>query len=342
MASKLFSKISMTALTLALCCALIPAPALAGSPAETSPKQHILKFYLDPVLVPDLAFAKTALTKYVADMNTILAKNTTRRFVFDPETGIILTATKPQTDSGYAPLPTEGFEIWANVLHTEQQVSYGGYAGMDVSGAGVLAGLKWTRIYDPDALSGSAVHDYSVQLNNMLHELAHVLGAGIGEYYNLASVTDTTEVASLLNIKLSDKNDSYWHDKPDFMADPLLKLTSAASRAEYLNAVRYSNLTAAVLNGDYRNGIPSFDRFTAQVLDETGQPAENVNVKVWNVQGTAQHPSQLLSDTWTDEDGQVTLNWGGSGFTHTSNNFLRLINWTLDKLFCTKRKYKEI
>jgi hypothetical protein len=321
-----FSKTAILALIIALCLGSFPAPVRAGSLADTSPlKAHTIKFYLDPALVPDLGFAKAALSLYVSDMNTILAKNTNRQLVFDPETGIILTSTKPQTDSARPPLPAEGFEIWANALWTDRQTSYGGYAGMDISGAGVLAGLNWTRIYNPDQLTAGDVQDYSFQLNIMLHELAHVFGAGIGEYYSLSYIADTTMSDPLLNINLNTPGDQYWENKPDFMTDPLLRMTYSAPRAEYLNHVRYSNLTAAVISGNYRNGIPSFEHFTVQVLDENEQPVADANVKVWNVQGTAPNASELLSDNLTDENGKIVFAWGGVGSPHNSRNFLRLI-----------------
>jgi hypothetical protein len=341
MAPKFFSKIAIFVFILALFA--IPAPVLAGSPAELSPTNtHSIKFYLDPALVTDPQAVKLSLAKYVADMNTILAKNTNRQLAFDPETGLILTASKPQTDSAQLPLPTEGFEIWVNARHTDQQFSYGGYAGVDISGAGVLAGLNWTRIYDPDILSGNAVKDYSLQINNMLHELAHVFGAGIGEYYSLASVTDTTGVEPLLNINLSNPADAYWSDKPDFKTDPLLRVTYSASRADYLAAVQYSTLTAAVLNGAYRNGLPSLDRYTVQVLDENDQPVAGANVKVWSVLALAPYTSQLLQDVLTDENGLVELEWGGAGHIHNSDNLLRLIKVYQDGVSLAEPRYLSI
>jgi hypothetical protein len=72
-------------------------------------------------------------------MNTILAKNTNRRLVFNPETDIILINTQPHTNQAVPPLPVENFEIWAYAVPANSTVSYGGYAGIDVSGAGVLA-----------------------------------------------------------------------------------------------------------------------------------------------------------------------------------------------------------
>lgn len=344
MAPTFISRLTLFTLTLALCFAVLPAPVHAAAALDTTAqlKTHVIKFYLDPALVPDMSLAKSVLPKYVADMNAILAKNTSRRFVFDPETGIILTGTKPQTDSARPPLPTEGFEVWAYAIHSDRNNSYGGYAGMDKSGAGVLAGLHWTRLYDPENLAAGDVLDYSIQLNNMLHELAHIFGAGIGEYYNLAHINDTTATAPLLNINLDDPQDPFWAGKTDFAADPLLRLTYAATRADYLAAVKYSDLTAAVMSGDYRNGIPSFSQYTVQVLDGNGQPLEGANVKVWNVSGNAPYASQSLFDGLSDANGQVVLDWGGTGNVHNSDNFLRLIKVYKDGLPVAQPRYVSI
>ncbi len=316
----------------------------ASSTDDPSPfKEHVIKFYLDPAIVPDTDFAKSVLPKYVADMNAILAKNTNRRLLFDPETDIIQTSTKPQTDSAHPPLPTEDFEIWAHVTMTDSPISYGGYAGIDISGAGVLAGLYWTRLYDPDNLSpGNDVLDYSIQIDHMLHELAHVFGAGIGEYYSLASITDTTGIAPLLNIDANDPDDAFWSDKPDFKADPLLHLTDAATRANYLEKVRYSNLTAAVMSGGYRNGVISFDHYTVRILDENEQPVPSADVKVWSIQATSPYTSQLLFDGQTDGNGQIALAWGGPADPHNTNDLLRLIKVYKDGVSLTQPKYVSI
>lgn len=327
MASKLPQKITLLALTFAMMVALIPvSSAHASGQDETSPlKTHIIKFYLDPTLSADMDFAKQVLPKYVDDMNFILAKNTNRRLAFDPETGIITTDKKPQTDSGRAPLPTDDFEIWAHAVHTDQALSFGGYAGMDLSGAAALAGLRWTKLYDPAALDANDVVDYTTQIDHMLHEMAHVFGAGIGEYYSLLNVKDTTTTAPLMDITINNANDSFWSDKPDFLKDPLLRFTKTASREEYLATVQFSNLTAAILGGSYRNGIPSFEQFTIQVLDANDQPVPNANVKVWAIQSASPYENQLTLDGMTDSNGQVTIDWGTPISTHNANNSLRLI-----------------
>src|SRR5258706_15373029 len=108
------------------------------------------------------------------------------------------------------------------------------------------------------------------------------------------------------------------------MADPLLQLTHASTRAAYLAAVRYSNLTAAIMNGDYRNGIPSFNQFTVQVLDENGQPLADANVKVWGISGNTPYLSGLLLDGLTDENGQIVFPWGRLAVAHNTNDFFQL------------------
>lgn len=54
---------------------------------------HPLRFFLHPRVVPDVAFAKTVLPRYVADLNRILSKNTLRRFSFDAETDLVIWTT---------------------------------------------------------------------------------------------------------------------------------------------------------------------------------------------------------------------------------------------------------
>jgi hypothetical protein len=71
---------------------------LVTPPAPTPPppqpvvtpgvKYYVLKFFIEPALIPDREFAKRALVQYMEDMNAILAKNTTVRLSFDPETGM--------------------------------------------------------------------------------------------------------------------------------------------------------------------------------------------------------------------------------------------------------------
>jgi hypothetical protein len=353
------SKITVFTLILALCFAAIPAPVLAASVTSSQQRNHktnseikeqVLKFYLDPALVSNMGFAKSVLPKYVEDMNTILAKNTDRRLVFNPETDIILTNTQPQSDQAALPLPVENFEIWAYAIHTNYGISYGGYAGVDRSGAGVLAGLKWTRLYDPDTITPAELTDYWTQINNMLHELGHVFGAGIGEYYRLSNIQDTTGVSPALNINVFDPKDSFWSNKPDFMSDPLLRnavqtqgLEQLSSREALLSFVKYSNLTATLISGSYRNTAPTVDlqNISVSVVTSTGEPISDANIKVWSVVGNAPYQTQLMVDASTDSNGHVSFAWGGSINPHNNYDFLRLIKVYKDG-YVVSAKYVSI
>jgi hypothetical protein len=201
-----------------------------------------------------------------------------------------------------------------------------------VSGAGVLAGLKWTRLYDPDEITPTELTDYWTQTNNMLHELAHVFGAGIGEYYKLSSIQDATDVSPFLDINVLDPNDSFWSDKPDFMADPLLRnaaqIEGNSSREALLTFVKYSDLTATLISGNYRNTAPMIDlqHITVSVVTDSGAPLSDANIKIWSVVGNAPYQAQLMVDALTDSNGQASFAWSeGSINPHNNYDFLRLI-----------------
>jgi hypothetical protein len=264
-------------------------------------------------------------------MNTILSKNTNRWLTFQPLTGIIFTDTDPHTNSASLPLPDYGFEIWAVVKQSATGYSYGGYGGLDISGAGVLAGLYWAGIYNPSTVTWAAgLPDYWRQMNNLLHELAHVFKAGIGEYYNLCTINDTTGTPPLQNINcLNGTNDPFWSDKPDFFPDPLLRNATQGgyhTRTDLLNYVRYSDLTAGIMTHPYRNGHPeaNFDAVKITVTCD-GVPRQHDIVKVWSVIGNPPYASALIVDALTNTQGQVTFDWGGSNPPHNNYDFLRLI-----------------
>ena len=332
MALKRFSKFIMFVLAFVLLLASLPTSALAAPADESAFKVHPFRFYFDPTLITDIDFAEAVLPKYIADMNRVLAKNTNRQLSFDPVNGIILTSTQPHSNSAPQPLPVNNFEIWAYAVKSAYGVSYGGYMGVDQSGAGVLAGLKWSKLYDPDRLQPDEIADYWTQINNMLHELAHVFGAGLGEYYTLLNIKDTTGISPLLNIDLNYTGDTFWKDKSDFRTDPLLQNAvrvtgSFSSREALLDFAQYSNLTAALISGDYRNSAPTVDlsNLILHVVDSSGIPIDMASVKVWSIVGNAPYQSQLIVDAFTNDHGQLTFSWGSSSNPHNIYDLLRLI-----------------
>jgi hypothetical protein len=293
---------------------------------------HTIKFYLPTAYQSQysIPILRSYLIGYVADMNAVISKNTNRWLVFQPFPGIIFTDTDPHTNTAPLPLPDYGFEIWAVIKQSNSGFSYGGYGGLDISGAGVLGGMHWQQLYNPSNITiETGLEDYWRQINNMLHEFAHVFKAGIGEYYKLCTINDTTGTPPLQNINcLNGTNDPYWSDKPDFFADPLLRNAMQAgydTKAELLGYAQYANLTAWIMNHPYRNGHPEVD-FDNVVVTVTcgGVPRQHDVVKVWSVVGNSPYASTLIVNTLTNAQGQVTFDWGGSNI-HNNYNFLRLI-----------------
>ena len=182
----------------------------------------------------------------------------------------------------------------------------------------------------------------------MLHELAHVFGAGIGEYYTLSNIKDTTGISPLLNIDLSDSDNVFWKDKSDFRTDPLLQnpvrtTESFSSREALLAFVQFSSLTAAVISGDYRNSEPTVDlsNMIIDVIDSNGSPIEMANAKIWSIVGNAPYQSQLIVDTFTNDRGQIAFAWGGSANPHNIYDLLRLIKVYKDG-YIASAKYVSI
>lgn len=316
-----------------------------ATPSKTSQnkeqKNHIFKFYLDPKLAQNKEFAKKVLPKYVADMNHILQKNTNLRLIFNPETDIIYTHIKPYSSRFKGKLPTKDFEIWAHAILSDKNHSYDGYAHIDKSGAGALGELKWREIYNPDKLENNPYElgDYWKQVSNMLHELAHIFEAGVSEYYNLSVVNDTTGIKPLLNIRLSNPDDSYWKNKPDYKTDPMLgnimRLITRPiedrpkTRKELLETVQYSNLTAALINSEYRGKLksttPSLENMKLRTIDKNSlQHLPDTAIKIFNIISFPPFKNTLLVNKPTNNSGELSFNWGSTEpFSNYSH--LRLI-----------------
>lgn len=297
---------------------------------------HPLRFFVHPQVAPDAAFARSVLPKYVADLNQILAKNTRRRFSFDPETGFVPTETKPQTDS-YFDLPTAGYEVWAHIDVSGNGFSWGGYLSADMSGAAALAGIHWPRLYDPEDLADQdAVRDYWRQINVILHEFGHVFGAGGAEYYAVLTPDDTGE-APLSEISLLDPDNAYFRARPDLRSDPMLTMPSLATRAEYLEAVRYSDLTAATMNGTYRwplvrAPIPDLARLRVHLRHrDDGTPVAGARVRAWRVHtGNPVLETKLLSEAASDGDGSVTWSWEAESVDSITTDSIRMLKIAKD------------
>ena len=290
-------------------------------------KLHNIIFYLDPLLItPTTAID---LSRYVADMNAILSKNTDRRLVFDLSTGIIPSLNPPQDDT-YGTLPSEGFDIWVHAVYSGlPNYTTGGYIGVNSGGQMVLAGMRWGGIYSQYSA------DYSKQVWTMLHELAHGFNAGIGEYYSLIYLQDMSAREPLQNIEMLNGTDPFRLSHSDWIGDPLLWNVSGATRADFLAACRYSELTARVINSTWRTQAVTFDSFVVQVGTPETQAAQLAALRPQRVSGVPvrdvpytvyvySKDGQLIQQGSTGETGRFTVtNFGW--FCHNANHNARLV-----------------
>jgi len=307
--------------------------------------EHRLVFYLHCDLVGDLAnrldlpFDCSApseelmnevgrrLSLYARDLQTVFAKRTVRRFAFDPAVDVVLTEESPHTGSCcHNPKPkpfSHELWIWAQLTDLPSNGTYGGTMSYDSSGAGVAARLYWDQIHDPARLEDHSLQleQYWRQLDHIIHEFEHAFHAGLGEYYNLAVVGDSTGVEPIIEIRKGGDN-PYWTRNADYFADPLLHniwnnslADSPTAYADLLATVDFAPVTAAVLNCAARFNLAKtvHDLSKARVLvvsDESGEPITGALVYVWNTRTSPPYASEAqLADAQTGPDGMIDSPW---------------------------------
>lgn len=324
------------------CLLLLAGAASAQAQTQTGLVYHRFRFFLHPDLAANLSSGElnSRLTTYLQDLNTIFAKNTVRRFVFDAETDVTVTASPPPI--GYFPggeLPETNYEVWAMVKSAFPfPYSYGGWMSFTTNGTGVAADLYWNAVHDRTALSNAAPDDFELwnywrQLHNLAHEVGHIFGAGVGEYYSLRNVPDTTGAAPLQNLAYPDygpTSDPYWSQHPDYWTDPMLMWTPRLSWVELIDQVRFADVTAAMINAGFRNALP-VSRYVpdlsavAVVVSIAGTPQPNTFVKVWKVMAHSPFTAQPIFEGLTSSAGAVQFRWDGQ--PDNEDNLLLLKAW---------------
>ena len=263
-----------TAFALVVLCS-IGASQPAG--AQTAPiTTRALRFSITAATVSGLSDAdiRRRLALYVDDVNAVFAKNTRRRFSFDPATGVSIHADRfSLPDSATTP----EFDI---ILM--DAVPFPGTGGIAGGGQVELYGI--TRLLDPDNLTAPQDADDYLRshLANLLHELEHTYRAGNREYYLDLNITDTSNRAPLLPVSFSDPLDPYWSARREFAADPLAMpqfansfLGSPQTRAEVVAATRFTRVTADTINRDWGPSLYPFPSsvLTVRLVDKvTGGP----------------------------------------------------------------------
>ena len=257
--------------------ALCSAGATRPAGAQTAPiTTRPLRFSITAATVTGLADAdiRRRLALYVDDVNAVFAKNTRRRFSFDPATGVSI---HPDRFSFPDSATTPEFDI---VMM--DAVPFPGTGGIAGGGRVELYGI--TRLLDPDNLTAPQdADDYlRYHLANLLHELEHTYRAGNREYYLDLDITDTSNRAPLLPVSFSDPLDPYWSARREFAADPLAMpqfanpfLGSPRTRAEVVAATLFTRVSADTINRDWGPSLYPFPSsvLTVRLVDKvTGGP----------------------------------------------------------------------
>jgi hypothetical protein len=309
---------------------------------------HRLRLFLHPDLVAGLSTAdlQARLSQYAADLQTIWQRESNRRFTFNPATDISIVSVSPFSHNAFPPVPEFNFEVWAYADSSNGSIygSNGGYAAMDVGGAGGADGMHWTQIYDPSTLApdSTELREYWKQINAMTHEFEHVFGAGLGEYYS-ANFSDNTGLAPLYSVDYFTPADPFWNSHSDFWPDPLLRsaydnyrIGNPTARPALLDAVHFSATSRGIINGCYRNAdsssgrrtaLPDLSRIQIKVVDSTsGALISGATLRIWNRQNPGPTSGQERTVVPTSTPGVFEFNWTADA------SFTPLNNWDNGKL----------
>ena len=296
---------------------------------QTNAVHHRFRFFLEPELAAPYTTGelRSRLALYVEDLNTIFSKNTIRRFDFDPATDVTVTNDLDRFHGHYpGDLPEGGnYEVWAMANYAPSYPSHGGHMSFATNGAGVSAGMSWAAIHNRKELASAPagdeqLRDYVIQLLTVAHEMAHVFGAGSGEYYSLSVMSDTTGVAPVQNVQFAPWDpgtDPYWSQHLDYWTDPLLTFTFDLTHAEVLRRVLFAHVTSAMINAGFRNVFP-LSRYLPNLaatrvwLFSGGpeNPIVNATVRVWLVSQRTDIAREIFSGT-SDASGRVQVGWEG-------------------------------
>jgi hypothetical protein len=326
---------------------------------------HPFEFHIQPATANQYSTNSTevelVLQKYVDDMNFVLAKNTDRQLNFTATMDVDIIITQSQIFStgccleGVLEDKIGATPMIAWVQDTNATYSNGGYTSFNQTGAGILNGMYWTQLYDPDTLTADTVEmrNYWTQINNMLHEIGHDWGFGLGEVYNLATVNDATGVEPIEDIRVNnDPHGNYWGhwDNATIRFDPM-RITgygqpisgSVTDYAGLLDIVEFGELTSAVINGTFRtvayqadpNKIPLFPIYMNQtvvhVINATdGSDVVGADVKIWDQKTHSPYVSTYIYNGVTNSTGQYEFDLAYDGIpgsieSLSGNNKLKMV-----------------
>jgi len=327
------SAIAKRILILSIAIAALGILRMPGANAQTAVFEKPIRFSLDPAFLQNqtLDEIKQNLIGYVADFNTIFGKSTSRRFVFDPGTGVEFFSA-PSTGGACLPITTSyGYLI--QVKKSTNIVSFGGNGFCNLLNTDeLMAGnFNWLRVYSRQEIQDRIIPEllqyddyYLRQVENVVHELGHLHGLGLGEYYSINSV-DGTGVAPDLSVNVADPANFYRLSRPLLRTEPMWGVMDVTVPS--VRTLQFAPFSSYIINrvasGAVYSACPSpvmlfsscFDiashapqrLVTVQLLDSATQaPIPSCTVQALRLQPNLLG-SYLIAEALSDADGRATF-----------------------------------
>lgn len=285
-----------------------------------------VKFYVHPDVIGSTSQTtiRTRLTKYVYDLNAILAKNTDHALTFTPASDVIITTAVPY--DGTMPgggLPNTGYDIRVWVRKSTTVSTYDGSINHHSTGAAVITGLHWFNVNDPDTLPDAEFSEYSRQIGALLKGIGHLYGVGKvdGELWKLMNVPFPVLGATPMHAFIDQSayfwwwntTDAYWGPKLDYQYDPMITWRyQMGDRISVRLIFAYNNLAAKAIRSNYRYPtlpppLANLNGLTLNILDKnTCLPVLNAFVQVYRVDNSL--PQAPIRE-WFAIGGNFSWDW---------------------------------
>ncbi|MEX2138810.1 MAG: hypothetical protein WD894_06080 [Pirellulales bacterium] len=219
--------------------------------------------------------------------------------------------------------------------------------------------VDWPGILTLDDQTGGETGTYASQLATIMHEFAHLYGAG--EYRVLRVLDDQT--GTLPNVTEGRVNEpqnnpgTWWKSHTLVESDPLFNLVDTSSVAAFQAQAKYSDLTAKLINDNEDGTVPAWSLLTGDyhlVLPETnftvavtsgGAPVSGATVKLYRITAppyqVPANRSPADQSQVTNAAGEVPLHWPCAPpeqcDPHSGNNNEILLEVTAVGFFKAKR-----
>lgn len=155
-----------------------------------------------------------------------------------------------------------------------------------------MISTEWQAVYSTFG------QDYQRQIYVLAHELGHVFGAGISEYYTLQSVADLSGRSPSLPINLLDPTNAFTMAHLDWLTSPMLWNVGGSTREAFLSTCKYDTAAALTINSTWRSGIPPLASMTVRIVPSRSRVTDiPTTVYVYNRDGV------LLAYGDADESG---------------------------------------